>query len=172
MRYPLLMLALCCATPGFAADGAKSVLGKHDTSAPIVVNADKQDFDLNAKSVTYTGNVIVTQGDIKIHSNAMKITSTSGKADKIYADGKVLLDSPAAGIASGDNAVYDVVPHTVTLSGHVVLAKAGKATMRGAQLTVNLDTGLATLGGAARGVPDTTGGRVQGVFTPSATSGN
>jgi lipopolysaccharide export system protein LptA len=54
----------------------------------------------------------------------------------------------------------------------VVLTKVGRATMRGAQLTVNLDTGLATLGGAAKGVPDSTGGRVQGVFTPSATGGN
>jgi lipopolysaccharide export system protein LptA len=172
MKYPVIMLALCCATPAFAADAAKNVLGKHDTSAPIVVNADKQDFDLNAKTVTYTGNVIVTQGDIKMHSNTMKVTSASGKADKIYADGKVLLNSPTAGSASGDNAVYDVVPHTVTLSGHVVLTKVGRATMRGAQLTVNLDTGLATLGGAAKGVPDSTGGRVQGVFTPSATGGN
>jgi lipopolysaccharide export system protein LptA len=172
MRYPVVLVLCCAATQAWAADPAKTVLGKHDTSAPIVINADKSTADLNAKSVSYIGNVVVTQGDIKMHSNSMKVTTASGKADKIYADGKVLVDSPTAGTVSGDNAVYDVTPHTVTVSGHVVLTKAGKATMRGAQLTVNLDTGLATLGGVAKGVTDSTGGRVQGVFTPSAAGGN
>jgi lipopolysaccharide export system protein LptA len=42
--------------------------------------------------------------------------------------------------------------------------------MRGAQLTVNLDTGQAILGGGAKlpGAPSGTGGRVQGIFTPQA----
>jgi lipopolysaccharide export system protein LptA len=45
--------------------------------------------------------------------------------------------------------------------------------MRGAQLTVNLETGQATLGGGAKapGTPPGAGGRVQGIFTPPAASG-
>lgn len=152
-----------------AAAATNSILGKHNTDQPINITADKMDADLNAKTVTYVGNVVVTQGDIRMHANTMKVTTAQdGKqADKIYADGKVLVDSPASGTASGDSAVYDVRPHLVTLTGHVVLTKQGKATMRGTKLTVDLDSGQAQLG--AQGAP---GGRVQGVFTPSAPQGN
>ena len=46
----------------------------------------------------------------------------------------------------------------------------GKDVMRGSQLTVNLNTGQATLGGGAKtpGSPATPGGRVQGVFLPNS----
>ena len=52
----------------------------------------------------------------------------------------------ASGTATGDTGVYDVAPRLVTLTGHVVLTKE-KNVMRGAQLTVNLVTGIAQLGG-------------------------
>jgi len=42
--------------------------------------------------------------------------------------------------------------------------------MRGAQLTVNLVTGVAQLGGGG-GVSGSHGGRVQGLFTPPPQSG-
>ena len=56
---------------------------------------------------------------------------------------------PTRGTATGDNGVYDVVPRTVTLTGHVVLTKQ-KNVMRGTQMTVNLVTGqmALTAGGA------------------------
>ena len=54
----------------------------------------------------------------------------------------------------------------VVMTGNVVLKK-GKDVMRGAQLTINLNTNQATLGGGAK-APGTVGGRVQGVFTPNS----
>jgi lipopolysaccharide export system protein LptA len=83
------------------------------------------------------------------------------------------VDSPASGTATGDNGVYDLSNKEVTLSGHVILNKAGQATMRGSLLAVNMITGKAQLTAqpvagnanqvAAPGLP---GGRVQGVFMP------
>jgi lipopolysaccharide export system protein LptA len=187
MRTATLLLVLCCTVCGLdaaraaGADTTKTVLGKHNTDAPINIAADKMTADLNAKSVTYVGNVIVTQADIKMHANSMKVTTgASGKdADKIYADGKVLLDSPNSGTATGDAGIYDVPKKLVTLSGHVILHKAGRATMSGSLLTVNLVTGQAQIvatpvagtadQAAAPGMP---GNRVQGVFTPPSSSGN
>jgi lipopolysaccharide export system protein LptA len=58
--------------------------------------------------------------------------------------------------------VYDVGPRTITLNGHVVLAK-DKNVMRGTTLVVNLVTGAATLKSIGAN-----GGRVQGLFTPPA----
>jgi lipopolysaccharide export system protein LptA len=157
MKFAGLILLLCCAaSAAWAADAPKaSLLGSHDTRQPINIEADKMQADLNAKTVIYTGNVIVTQGDIRMRANSMK---ADNKANKIFADGKVVVDSPTSGTATGDSAVYDVTPHTVTLTGHVVLVH-GKDVLRQSHLTYNLATGIVQA--------VTPGGRVQGVFTPT-----
>jgi lipopolysaccharide export system protein LptA len=151
-----------------AAPAAKPVLGPHDNNAPINISSDSLQADLNAKSVTYTGNVIVTQADMKLRANTVKVTTVAGKADKVTASGNVVVDSPKSGTATGDNGVYSVIPRTVLLTGNVVLKK-NKDVMRGTQLTVNLVTGQATLGGGVKGQTGTQGStRVQAVFTPNS----
>jgi lipopolysaccharide export system protein LptA len=159
----------------FAA-GPAGALGSHDTEKPVTITADAQDFDLKAKTVTYKGNVVAVQGDIRLHAETMKADQA---ANKIYVDGKVVVDSPSSGTATGDNGIYDLSSKLVTLSGHVVLNKAGQATMRGSLLTVNMQSGKAQLTAqpvagtanqaAAPGLP---GGRVQGVFNPKTSSGS
>ena len=75
-----------------------------------------------------------------------------------------------SGTATGDQGVYSVVPRTVVMTGNVVLKK-GKDVMRGTQLTVNMATGQAVLGGGVKGQAGTgTQGssRVQAVFTPNS----
>ena len=171
MRKLILLAALLASTPAFAATPSSSpLLGKRDNNQPINIAADKVIADLNAKSVTYTGNVIVTQGDIRMHANAMKVNTDNGKAQTIQADGGVVVDSPASGTVTGDNGVYDVSAHTVLMSGKVVLTH-GKDVMRGTRLTINLVTGQAVLGAPNGTTGNANGnGRVQGVFAPN--SGN
>jgi lipopolysaccharide export system protein LptA len=142
------------------------ITGQHDNNAPIDISSDSFQADLNAKSGTYNGNVVVVQGDTKLRANQVRVLTINGKADKITASGKVVVDSPASGTATGDNGVYSVGPRTVLMTGNVVLKK-GKDVMRGCQLTVNMNTGQAVLGscGQAQGK---SGGRVQGVFTPNS----
>ena len=146
-----------------------SVMGQHDNNAPITITSDSFQADLNAKSLTYTGNVVVVQGDTKLRANQMHVDTVKGKADKITASGNVVVDSPTSGTATGDKGIYSVVPRTVLMTGNVVLKK-GKDVMRGTQLTVNLNTGQATLGAGgpkAPGAPGTPGGRVQAVILPN-----
>lgn len=133
----------------------------------VAVSSDRFVADLNGKTGTFVGNVLVTQGDIRMRANQVRITSVDGKADKVTATGNVVVDSPASGTATGDVGVYSVGPRTVLMSGNVVLKRAQDVTMRGAQLTVNLVTGQATLGAGPRGTPGEPSGRVQGVFTPA-----
>jgi lipopolysaccharide export system protein LptA len=103
----------------------------------------------------------------------VRINVIGSKPNKIYANGNVVVNS-ASGTATGDNGVYDVAPRLVTLTGHVVLTKE-KNVMRGQTLTVNLVTGVANLGGGSRVnstlQPGSSGGRVQGIFTPPPQSG-
>ena len=149
--------------------------GKHDANQPINVSADRFVAEKNpaagangAITGTYSGNVVITQGDIKMRANTVRINVIGGKPNKIYADGSVVIVS-ASGTATGDSGVYDVAPRLVTLTGHVVLTKE-KNVMRGSQLTVNLVTGVAQLGGGVTGTHGG-GGRVQGIFTPPPQSG-
>lgn len=149
-----------------AATAAKPITGNHDNNAPINISSDNFQADLNAKSGLYSGNVIVVQGDTKLRANEVRVLTVNGRADKITASGNVVVDSPASGTATGENGVYSVGPRVVVMTGNVVLKK-GKNVMKGAQLTVNLVTGQASVVGGAK-TPGNPGGRVQGVFTPNS----
>lgn len=136
-------------------------LGIHDSGAPISVTADSFTGDFETKVGTYTGNVIVSQGNFKLHAAQVTVVVAKSKPNRIVASGHVVFDAPS-GTASGDKGVYDLGPRTITLSGDVLLTK-GKDVMRGTMLVVDLDSGKATL--SAKGMA---GGRVQGLFTPPA----
>lgn len=165
-----------------AASAATAPLTHRDANQPINVSADRFVAEKNPNggaagtiTGTYTGNVIITQGDIKMRANTVRINVIDNKPNKIFANGNVVVIS-SSGTATGDAGVYDVAPRLVTLTGHVVLTK-DKNVMRGPQLTVNLVTGVAQLGGGSR-VNSTfqpgaasPGGRVQGIFTPPPQSG-
>ena len=168
---PIFLSALTVAALTVAAQAAppasKPLSGNHDNNAPINISSDNFQADLNGKSGTWTGNVLVIQGDVKMRSNQVRVSTINGKADKVFADGNVVVDSPTSGIATGDKGVYSVVPRVVVMTGNVVLKK-GKDVMRGAQLTVNMITGQAVLGGGGARTQGSSGGRVQGVFTPNS----
>lgn len=138
-------------------------LGGHDSGAPISVTADNFTGDFETKVGTYSGNVIVSQGNFKLHAQRVTVTVAKSKPSKIVASGHVIFDAPS-GKASGDKGVYDLRARTITLSGDVILTK-GKNVLRGTSLVADLDSGKATL--SAKGMA---GGRVQGLFTPPTRS--
>lgn len=146
--------------PAFAANTPLD-FGKHNADEPINVSADAFLADIKGKTGTYSGNVIVTQGRLKLRADKVRVNVIDNKPDKIEATGHVVFDSQS-GTAQGDIGIYDIAPRTITLNGHVVLAK-DKNVMRGTTLVVNLVTGAATLQSKVAN-----GGRVQGLFTPPA----
>ncbi|HVW73144.1 MAG TPA: lipopolysaccharide transport periplasmic protein LptA [Rhizomicrobium sp.] len=174
MKHALVFL-ISFAALGAAAQAAtktttsssKPLLGNHDSNAPITISSDSFQADLNnGKTGTYSGNVVVVQGDTKLRANTVRFTTVHDKIDKIYADGNVVVDSPNSGTATGDRGVYSVVPRTVLLTGNVVLKK-GKDVMRGTQATFNMATGQMAVTAGAK-TPANPGGRVQSVFMPNS----
>jgi lipopolysaccharide export system protein LptA len=137
------------------------------SNAPVNISSDSFQADLNAKTGTYSGNVLITQGDMKLRANTVKLSTVNSKLDKVFANGNVVVDSPKSGTVTGENGIYSVVPRTVLMTGNVVMKK-GTTVMRGSQLTVNLNTGQALLGAGAKTPGSTNGGRVQGVFIPNS----
>jgi lipopolysaccharide export system protein LptA len=176
----LLAAAPAIAAPAPSPAPSSPLLAKHDSNAPINISADKFVADSNAKTGVWTGNVVVIQSDMRMRANSVRlnVVGNDSKPDKIFATGNVVVDSPNSGTVTGDDGVYDVTAHTVTMTaatGKQVILTKQKDVMRGTILTVNLDTGIATLGpgktaGASNGGGNGAGGgRVQGIFTPQST---
>jgi lipopolysaccharide export system protein LptA len=135
-----------------------------DSGKPIAVNADSFLADLKGETGTYTGNVIVTQGEVKLHADEVTVLAPGGRASRMEAKGHVIVDSPS-GQALGDNGVYDVAAQNLRLTGHVVLTQDANV-MRGSELQVSMATGIATLSAAPQ-TPGEAPGRVQGLFVPA-----
>ena len=128
--------------------------------APINYSADRFALDRDSRVGTLNGNVIIRQGEVSMRADTVRFHYVQNKPDKIYAKGRVVVDTPS-GVATGDDGVYDVNPRLITLNGHVVLTQ-GMNVMRGKQLVVNLLSGKASLAGG-----ENAQGRVQGVLAPN-----
>jgi lipopolysaccharide export system protein LptA len=173
MRFPVSVLAawLAAATAAQSAPAPAAQRDRNlglDSDQPIAVNADSFLADLNGETGTYTGNVIVTQGRVRLHADQVKVTAPGGRASRMEAQGHVIVDSPS-GQAVGDTGIYEVGQQVLRLNGHVVLTKEANV-MRGNTLEIAMDTGLARLTAGGGGTPAQPGqppGRVQGLFVPA-----
>lgn len=163
-----VLLLIAAMSPGFAAGAAapdaRTSAPPHNSNAPINVSSDAFEGNFQTKVGTYSGNVIVTQGDDKLHADTVKVEVVAGKPNRFEATGHVVFVSPS-GTATGDNGIYELGPRTITLTGHVILTKE-KDVMRGTSLVVDMNTGQSRL--IARGAQ---GNRVQGLFVQQPQSG-
>jgi len=161
--FSLLAVAAQSAPPTLAAQTSRpaahtaSTTGPHSSNAPINVSSDDFVGNFETKIGTYFGNVIVTQADDKLRADKVVVRVVNGNPSRFDATGHVVFVS-ASGTATGDYGVYDLGPHTVTLTGHVVLTKE-KDVMHGTALVIDMNTGESHL--TAKEAP---GGRVQGLF--------
>jgi lipopolysaccharide export system protein LptA len=169
MRYVLALVLLGLTAPALA----EAPPGK--AREPINVTADSFTAEkVPVKSGpgvingTYSGNVTIVQGNVRMRADSVRVLMVGGHAEKAFAQGHIVIVSPNSGTATGDSGIYEVGPRIATLTGHVVLTKE-KNVMRGPQLTVNLVTGVAKLGGA--GGVSGTHGQVQASFDAPPQSG-
>lgn len=148
------------------AQGANPFSGSSkDADKPIGISADSILADVKNQTATYAGNVVVSQGELRLRSDSLSIQANKGEVRRIQAKGNVVLAS-AQGQATGGAADYDVTGRSVVMTGKVVLSQ-GQNVMRGSRLVVNLATGQAQL----TSTPGVTGsGRVEGLFVPAKKS--
>src|SRR5260370_21411935 len=121
MKFPVLVLAawLAAVTAAQAAPAPEAQRDRNlglDSDKPIAVNADSFLADLNGETGTYTGNVIVTQGRVRLHADQVKVMAPGGRASRMEAQGHVIVDSPS-GQAVGDTGLYEVRPQVLRLNG-------------------------------------------------------
>ncbi|OSN01874.1 MULTISPECIES: lipopolysaccharide ABC transporter substrate-binding protein LptA [Lonsdalea] len=80
LRHALIASSLFSASmPALALTG--------DTDQPIHIDSDQQSLDMQGNIVTFTGNVIVTQGSIKVQADKVVVTRPQGQQGREVIEG-------------------------------------------------------------------------------------
>ncbi len=128
---------------------------KTDTTLPVKVSADQLAVNQADGTATFTGNVEIVQGDMKVQAGEVLVTYSKDKKaiQSLHAQGGVTV---AAGTDAATSETADYSPDTgdLILEGSVVLTQ-GAAALSGQKLTLSLKSGLGTMSG-----------RVTTIFTP------
>ena len=153
MARPLLTAALLLASlaaplPALAAD-------------KVVITGDSFVVDDAKHQAVFTGNVVVTQAQMKLTADKVVAYYGSGGARNITsveALAHVKIVNPTE-TAVGERAVYDPKARLLRLTGNVVVNNA-TGQVQGAELVIDLNKNTSVFTGNKKG------GRVTGVFTP------
>jgi lipopolysaccharide export system protein LptA len=145
-----------------AAQGAQVPFGglSQDSTLPVEITADQLGLDQAAGTATFTGNVRVGQGDLRLAADEVQVFYVSGGDEtgtgairEMRAAGNVTL-SNGAEAAEAARAVYDVAGGVVEMEGDVLLTQGANA-LSGERLRIDLDAGTGEMIG-----------RVRTIFTP------
>ncbi len=166
-----LALVPAASAPAFAQQ-------RHDSNAPIDFDAQHIELQDKANRVLLSGGVRIRQAEMTLAAARVtvaytgQITNGSPEVSRLDAAGGVTVTRPDQS-ATGQYAVYDVNRRLITMIGGVTL-RQGPNVVNGGRLSINLDTGRATIDGSGVGgssaVPgqggvQSRGGRVTGRFS-------
>ena len=175
MLPKLVLATLLAGSAGLIASGAAaqavSSLKNHNSNAPVDFAADRIELQDRADRAVLTGNVDITQGDMRLRATRVTIAYSSASQTEVTrmdASGGVILTSRGE-TARSQFAIYDLRTRLVTMIGNVILARAGQGETRGNRMVLNMNSGFATLDGGRVGASG--GGRVTGRFTPPKRAG-
>ncbi|MGE3689842.1 MAG: LptA/OstA family protein [Novosphingobium sp.] len=148
-------------------------IGAHNTGAPVNYAADRIELQDKQKRVVLSGNVDISQGDLRLHAGRTTVAYTDDgglKIQRMDATGGVLV-TRGGETARGDVAVYDFNRRVIVLAGGVALRRGGD-TLNGGRLTIDLNSGISSVDGrgagsspALGGTSGGSGGRVTGSFS-------
>jgi lipopolysaccharide export system protein LptA len=168
-RFALAAFALLAST-GAAAQT------RHDSTAPIDFSAQNIELQDRANRAILSGGVTIHQATMTLTAARMtvaytgQIQSGSPEVSRVEASGGVTVTRPDQ-VARAQFGIYDLGRRVITMIGGVTL-KQGTNTVSGGRMSINLDTGRATIDGSGVGTtraPDGTvtnsGGRVTGRFS-------
>jgi lipopolysaccharide export system protein LptA len=165
MRLNNLLTVLLFATLFAGQSGAKS----SDRKQPMDISADNTDALLTDTSESsINGNVLITQGSLKIEADKAVISRVKGDVVKVTLSGaptrmQQTNDNGDVMKASAKEIVYLISSQQIQLNGGVIIDQA-RGSMRGESIRYDLKTGRLSGGG--------NGGRVQMRLNPASGAGN
>jgi lipopolysaccharide export system protein LptA len=149
---------------------------RHDSNAPIDFAAQSIELQDKANRAILSGGVKITQASMTLTAARVTVSYTgqvidgSPSVSRFDAAGGVTVTRPDQ-TARAQYGVYDINKRTITMLGNVTLTQ-GSNRVSGGRLTMNLDTGRASIDGSGVGTTKTpdgsvtqSGGRVTGRFT-------
>lgn len=137
------------------AQGAQVAFGgiRADTSLPVEVTADQLAVNQTDGTATFTGNVLIAQGEMRLSAAEVLVEYGSedrSRIERLHATGGVTLVS-GADAAEAAEAVYTIGSGDVVMTGNVLLTQGGN-TIAGQTLTVDLKTGTGRMEGRVKTV--------------------
>lgn len=126
---------------------------QHDTSLPVEVASDNLQIDQGDGTASFSGNVLITQGEMRLSAGAVRVVYAPGAAGQISelrATGGVTLVNGAEA-AEAREAVYSIDSGTVVMTGDVILTQ-GQNALSSDTLTIDLNSGTGNLQGRVRTV--------------------
>ncbi|MEO6092761.1 MAG: LptA/OstA family protein [Novosphingobium sp.] len=166
MRH--IVLAAAVALGGAGSASAQGFAGV-DSNAPVNYAADRIEVQDRSNRVVLSGNVDITQADLRLRAARITVNYTrsgSLQIQRMIAGGGVQAQRGNQS-ARGDVAVYDLNQRIITMAGNVALNRGGD-TLNGGRLVINLTTGVSSVdgrSGGGTGIGATSrGGRVSGTF--------
>ena len=145
----------------------------HNSNAPVQIDAGDIDVEDRQNRVVFVGGVIATQAGLTVRSQRMLLSyddESNPTVTRTTATGGVNV-SRGNERASGDVAVYDLQRRIITMAGNVTLSRGGD-NLNGGRLTIDLNSGRASLDGRAATNGESSDGRVRGTFTVSQNDEN
>lgn len=148
LPYAVVAESAAAATPhaakagGFPQDGLLGGLSLSSDRGPVTIEAKELEFDYRTQTLTYRGEVMVTQGDLTLRSERLRVLLNeegvgSQRVREVVAEGEVKIGMGER-TASGGRAVFDQQAKTVTLSERAVL-RDGPNEVTGERVVVYLD---------------------------------
>ncbi len=173
-RSSLVRTALRSFCAAFAAAGlaalafgslasAQAIAG-FNSNQPVNYAADRIELQDRQNRVVLAGDVVITQGDLRLTAGRTTVSYTnqgSLQIQRIDATGGVTVNRGNES-ARGAAGVYDFNRRVIVLSGGVALRR-GTDTLNGGRLTMDLSSGLSSVDGTGATGPQ--GGRVTGSFS-------
>lgn len=146
-----------------------------NSKEPIKIDSNKLEVFDKENRATYSGDVVVVQGQTTVRSSTMTVhyvsnkTGNSGAAATSAAGQnsirKIDFEGPVSILSGTQSATskfmtYDAQAETVTLTGNVIISDCDNV-QRGERAVYDVKTGRATVDAGGKG-------RVQGIFTPGS----
>lgn len=153
---PLLLATLLCGfgPAAFCADTALAFQGlRAGAGKPVEITADQLQVNQKDGNATFSGHVLVVQGEMRLATDELVVSYVAGdksKIDTLNANGHVLLATPTEA-AESETGVYSLTSGQLVLSGNVLLNQAD-STISGQKLTVDLNTGVGHMDGRVKTV--------------------
>ncbi len=140
-------------------------IGNHNSRAPVNYAADRIELQDRQDRVVLSGNVDITQDNLRLRAARTTVDYTNAgslKIERITATGGVVV-TRADETARGNVAIYDFNRRIITMAGNVALRR-GSDDLNGQRLVIDLDSGVSSVDGRGGGSTGK-GGRVSGTFS-------